>query len=117
MKGRPAPQLFHDKQDPQKGMQFVVYPQELIKAINHLCTYNEQKVLLILLGCKGDGSFRPSTEYVLDMTGITKPNHYFTIRKNLEDKGYIITEENRIHVETTKILEDYKNGKRKNSKV
>lgn len=117
MKGRPAPQLFHDKPDPKPGMKFVVYPQDLLKAINHLCTYNEQKVLLTLLGCKGDGSFCPSTEYILDMTGIKKPNHYFTIRKDLEDKKYILIEDGCIYVQTENILADYKIGKPKTPKA
>ena len=61
MRGKIAPQLFHDKPDPKKGANFMFYPQDLLRAINHLCTYNEQRLLLTLLGCKGDGSFSPST--------------------------------------------------------
>lgn len=111
-----APQLFHDKKDPRKGEAFVFYPRELLQAINNLCTYNEQKLLLTLLGCKGDGSFSPSTEYILGMSGITKPNHYYAARKNLEERNYIEVKDGAIHVSTERILDDYKKGERKKPK-
>lgn len=116
MKGKPALQLFHDKPDTKKGDNFFVYPQDLLQAINHLCTYNEQRVLLTLLGCKGDGSFSPSAEYMLSMTGITKPSHYFSVRKDLEEREYIKVEDGSMFVQTTRILEDHKKGKRKEPK-
>ena len=116
MRGKLAPQLFHDKPDPQKGDRFVFYPQDLLKAINHLCTYNEQRLLLTLLGCKGDGSFSPSTEYILDQTGITKPCHYFSVRKDLENKGYLKIEDGCVFVQTQSILRDYSKGEKKKPK-
>lgn len=116
MRGKSAPQLFHDKEDPKKGMNFMFYPQDLLRAINHLCTYNEQRLLLTLLGCKGDGSFSPSTEYILDMTGITKACHYFGVRKSLENRGYIKIEDGNLFVQTKIILDDYFKGERKKPK-
>ena len=113
MRGKSAPQLFHDKPDPKKGENFMFYPQDLLRAINHLCTYNEQRLLLTLLGCKGDGSFSPSTEYILDMTGITKACHYFAVRKALESRGYIKLTDGSIFVQTQVILDDYQKGERK----
>ena len=92
------------------------YPQDLLRAINHLWTYNEQRLLLTLLGCKGDGSFSPSTEYILDMTGITKACHYFSVRKTLESRGYIKLTDGSIFVQTHVILDDYKNGERRQPK-
>ena len=117
MRGKLAPQLFHDKPDPKKGENFMFYPQDLLRAINHLCTYNEQRLLLTLLGCKGDGSFSPSTEYILDMTGITKACHYFAVRKALEKRDYIKMTEGGMFVQTQVILDDYQKGERKRPKT
>ena len=98
-----APQIFHDKED--KPLHFVMYPTNLFVAINNKCTGNEAKILLTLLGCKGDGSFCASTQYMLNATGITKPNHYFATRKKLEDKGYIETDEKgNIYINTQNII-------------
>lgn len=105
MKYKSAPQVFHDKED--KPNQFVMYPTELFTAINNLCPGNEAKILLTLLGCKGDGSFSPSTQYMLHTTGITKPNHFFSIRKKLTEKEYLKELDGNIHVNIPKIIFDY----------
>ena len=98
------PQIFHDKEDKPKN--FVVYPINLFAAINNQLNGNEAKVLLTLLGCKGDGSFSPSTSYMQKMTGISKPNNYYKTRKQLEDKGYIqVDKEGNLYINTKKILE------------
>lgn len=98
-----SPQIFHDKEDKPKV--FVMYPSELLSAINNLLSGNEAKVLLVLLGCKGDGSFSPSAEYMQKMTGITQPNNYYKTRKQLEKKGYISTDEKgNIYIDTQKII-------------
>ena len=110
MKYRTAPQVFHDKEDKPKN--FVMYPTELFTQINNLFTYNEQKVLLTLLGCKGDGSFSPSTQYMLNATGITKPNHYFTVRKALTEDGYLEEHDGDIYVNIKNILQETKEGRR-----
>ena len=100
-----APQVFHTKEEKPKN--FVMYPIDLFSAINNLFNGNESKILLTLLGCKGDGSFSPSTQYMLKMTGITKSNNYFKIRKKLEDKGYIqVDETGNIYVDVDQILAD-----------
>lgn len=102
------PQVFHDKEDPKSN--FVQYPNELFAAINNKFNGNEAKILLTLLGCKGDGSFAPSTQYMLKMTGISKANNYFKIRKQLESQGYIeLDEKGNIYVDTTKIIKQYQN--------
>ena len=105
-----APQVFHDKEEKPKS--FVMYPTALFSAINNLCTGNEAKLLLSLLGCKGDGSFAPSTQYILNMTGITKPNHYFSTRKKLEDKKYIeIDKDGNIYINTERIIQEANKSK------
>lgn len=98
-----APQIFHNKED--KPANFVMYPAELFSAINTLFNGNKAKILLTLLGCKGDGSFSPSTAYIQKMTGITKPNNYYKTRKELETDGYIqIDEQGNIYIDTQKII-------------
>ena len=111
MKYKSAPQVFHDKDDKPKN--YVIYPTELFAAVNTLCSGNEAKVLLALLGCKGDGSFSPSTKYMLNVTGISKPNHFHTIRKALTDKGYIEEQDGDIYVDTSKILSEYEERRTK----
>ena len=106
MRYKNAPQIFHDKEEKTKT--YVAYPTDLFVKINNIFTYNEQKILLVLLGCKGDGSFSPSTQYMLNMTGISKPNHYFATRKQLTDCGYIEEKDGDIYINTKKILETTK---------
>lgn len=105
MKYKIAPQVFHDKEEKPKN--FVIYPTNLFVAINNLCTGNEAKVLLALLGCKGDGSFTPSTKYMLNVTGIPKANHFTSVRKELTKKGYLIEKDGDIYIDTQKILDEY----------
>ena len=114
MRYKSAPQVFHDKEEKPKS--FVMYPTELFSKINNLFTYNEQKILLTLLACKGDGSFSPSTQYMLNMTGITKPNHYFAARKDLTNYGYISEEDGNIHINVDRILSTTKEDHQKKKK-
>lgn len=109
MKYKVAPQVFHDKEEKPKT--FVVYPTELFVAINNLCSGNEAKVLLTLLGCKGDGSFAPSTKYMLNVTGITKASNFTAIRKDLTKKGYIQEQDGDIYIDTKQIMFDYEERK------
>lgn len=104
MKYKSNPQVFHDKDERPKN--FVFYPTDLFSAINKLCSGNEAKVLLTLLGCKGDGSFSPSTQYMLQMTGISKPNHFHSVRKSLTEKGFLEEREGDVYVNTAKILSE-----------
>ena len=102
------PQIFHDKEDNPPN--FILIPSDLFAAINHLCNGNESKILLTLLGCKGDGSFSPSAQYVQKMTGISQPNNYYKIRKKLEAKGYIETDaKGNLYIDSNKILKQYQN--------
>lgn len=102
-----APQIFHDKED--KPQSYVIFPTELFAAINSQLNGTEAKVLLALLGCKGDGSFSPSVSYMQKMTGITKPNNYYRTRNQLKEKGYIqIDEKENIYIDTQKIIREAK---------
>lgn len=103
-----APQIFHDKED--RPSNFVMYPADLFAAINTIFNGNEAKVMLTLLGCKGDGSFSPSLTYMQKMAGITQPNNYYKIRKQLETKGYIkVDKQGNLYIDTKKILDKYQN--------
>ena len=98
-----APQIFHTKEEKPKS--FVMYPTDLFAAINTIFSGNEAKVMLALLGCKGDGSFSPSTAYMQKVTGITLPNNYYKTRKQLEKKGYIeVDEDGNLYIDTQRIL-------------
>lgn len=102
------PQIFHDKEDHPPN--FILIPTDLFAAINTLFNGNESKILLTLLGCKGDGSFSPSTQYVQKMTGISQSNNYYKIRKQLENKGYIETDsKGNLYIDSNKILKQYQN--------
>ena len=105
MKYKSNPQIFHAKETNPKS--FVMYPTDLFIAINNLCSGNEAKVLFALLGCKGDGSFTPSTQYMLRTTGIPKANHFHSVRKTLTEKGYIEEHEGNIYVNVDFILEEH----------
>ena len=107
-----APQVFHNK--PEKTKNFVSYPSELFAAINQICNGNEAKVLLTLLGCKGDGSFAPSSAYVQRMSGITQPSNYYKIRAQLEKKGLIqVSSDGSIHIDAQRIVAKAKEKEKK----
>lgn len=105
MKYKAAPQVFHDKDD--KPTKFVMYPTDLFIAINNLCSGNEAKVLLTLLGFKGDGSFCANTSYMLNATGISKQYNFSTVRKALTEKGYLEEQDGDIYIDTAKIINEY----------
>lgn len=76
----------------------------LISAINNLCAGSETKVLLTVL-C--NSPCKMSTSKMQAATGITKPNNYFRVRKQLLNLGYLIIDNNGMQVNTDKILSDY----------
>ena len=107
-----APQVFHNKGSNTKN--FVAFPIDLFAAINQICNGNEAKVLLTLLGCKGDGSFSPSSAYVQRLSGITQTNNYYKIRSQLEKKGLIqIAPNGNIHIDTKNIMAQAKQDESK----
>ena len=102
-----APLIFHNK--PENSLEhFFLFPDELFAAINTLFCGNEAKIMLTLLGCKGDGSFMPSAEYMLKMTGINDRSNYFTTRKNLKEKGYLQETSGSLTIDVERILNDYR---------
>lgn len=81
--------------------------KDLLVAINNLCTGSEVKVLLTVLA---HDSTTLSTAQMQKITGITKPNNYFRVRKQLLNLGYLIIDDNGMHVNANRILFDYKGG-------
>ena len=77
--------------------------KDLLVAINNLCTGSEVKVLLTVL--THDTTL--STAQMQAATGITKPNNYFRVRKQLVNLGYLIINDSGMHVNADKILSDY----------
>lgn len=105
-----APQIFHDKEETPKKS-FVLYPNDLFAAINTIFSGSEAIVLLTWLGCKGDGSFSPNISYILKMTGISKAENYYRVKRNLANSPYVSEDEHgNIYVNTVKIVEAWKNG-------
>lgn len=77
--------------------------KDLLVAINNLCTGSEVKVLLTILA--HDTTL--STAQMQAATGITKPNNYFRVRKQLLNLGYLIIDDSGMYVDDDKILSDY----------
>lgn len=63
-----------------------VEPATYALYINNLCTGNEAKVLysILFLGA----NTKENTDYLVKMSGLSK-NHFYTIRKQLFDKGIL----------------------------
>jgi hypothetical protein len=103
-------QIFHDKEE-KPARNFILYPNDLFSAINTIFSGNEAIVLLAWLGCKGDGSFSPNISYILKLTGISKPENYYRIKRDLVNSPYIEEDEQgNIHIDTAKIVEAWKCG-------
>lgn len=105
-----APQIFHNKEErPQNN--FILYPNDLFAAINTIFSGSEAIVLLTWLGCKGDGSFSPNISYMLKLTGISKAENYYRVKRNLLNSSYVEEgDDGSIHIDTTKIINAWKNG-------
>lgn len=78
--------------------------KELLIAINNLCSGSEVKVLLAVLAYDSN---KISTAQMQKITGITKPNNYFRVRKQLLNLGYLTMNDGAMQVNTDKILTDY----------
>ena len=103
-------QIFHDKEENPKN-NFILYPNDLFAAINSIFSGNEAIVLLTWLGCKGDGSFTPNISYVLKMTGISKPENYYRIKRDLANSPYVEEDEDgNLHINTDLIINAWKKG-------
>ena len=62
--------------------------------INNLCTGNEAKVMYSILAC--GANTKDNTDYIVKSSGFSK-NHFYTIRKKLLQKGFLM-EQNEIYI-------------------
>lgn len=108
-----ALKLYH-RYSMSKGEYFYNLPQKIIDSIfNNIDGKNGNaiKIMIVLLGTIGDGSFGISEKYMCDRTGITAQN-YYRARKFLENIGFITIEGNSIIINIDRIInsnhDDYK---------
>ncbi len=81
-------------------------PADLLEAIYHLCTYNESKILFATMCYEGES---PTSKQIGKFIGLTPPNNYFKVRKQLFNLGYLVLDGDGMHVNVDKILSDYAN--------
>lgn len=98
-----APQVYHNG-DKGSG-RFVQLPQELLDRLFAKLDGrhgNAIKLMIELLGIKGDGSFRLSTKWICDRTGMSKQK-YFDTMKYLEEWELIERTDDEIYVNIDRI--------------
>lgn len=94
-----APKLYHNK-DQFKDKNFYQLPQELMdRVFNEIDgrSGNQIKLMTVLLGTLGNGSFGVSEKWICDRTGMVQQT-YNTARKALVEKGWIYLENGKIYV-------------------
>ena len=85
---------------------FYELPQNVIDVLfNELSDEqgNEIKLMLLLLGVDGDGSFSLTEEWVKQKTGMSKQS-YHSAKANLAERGFLILEDGKITVDIDSIL-------------
>lgn len=94
-----APKLYHNKTS-FKDKNFYNLPQGLMDSIfNQLdgkCG-NQIKLMTVLLGTLGDGSFGVSEAWICERTGMVQQT-YSTARKALIDRGWVYLEEGKLYI-------------------
>lgn len=104
---RQAPKLYHNKQD-YKDKVFYNLPQDLMDCIFTQLdgrSGNQIKLMCVLLGTLGDGSFGVSEAWICDRTGMVQQT-YSTARRALVERGWIYVEDGKMYV----LPEIVKNG-------
>lgn len=94
-----APKLYHDKSHFEVG-NFYSLPQNLMDCVfNQLdgkCG-NQIKLITVLLGTLGNGSFGVSEKWICERTGM-RHETYINARKALVEKGWIYLDKQKIYV-------------------
>lgn len=100
-----APKLFHNKSKFNSNNYYNL-PQELMDSVfsqlDGKCG-NQIKLMIVLLGTLGNGSFAVSEKWICDRTGMVQQT-YSTARKALIERGWIYLEEGTIYVLPSIIL-------------
>lgn len=94
---RKAPQFYHNGTK-VLGERFYQLPQQLMDIIFHKFdgkNGNVLKLLMVLIGTKGDGSFGISENWIKERTGIDKQNYHRSLDK-LIALGYVTRENGKI---------------------
>ena len=103
-----APKLYHNKAD-FKYTNYYNLPQNLMDVIfqklDGKCG-NQIKLMTVLLGTLGDGSFGVSEKWICDRTGMIQQT-YNTARKALIERGWIYLEEGKLYVLPAIILHGF----------
>ena len=94
-----APKLYHNKSS-FNCKNYYNLPQELMDCIfqqlDGKCG-NQIKLMTVLLGTLGDGTFGVSEAWICDRTGMIQQT-YSTARKALVERGWIYVEDSKIYV-------------------
>lgn len=94
-----APKLYHNKSS-FNCKNYYNLPQELMdcifKQLDGKCG-NQIKLMTVLLGTLGDGTFGVSEAWICDRTGMIQQT-YSTARKALVERGWIYVEDSKIYV-------------------
>lgn len=103
-----APQIYHNA---GKGNgNFYKLPQNIMDIVLTQLdgkNGNAIKLMIVLLGTSGDGSFRASEKWIEKKTGMKKQN-YHRAKNALAEKGMIILEDGKIIVNIKGILESHR---------
>ena len=94
-----APKLYHNKSS-FNSKNYYNLPQELMDCIfqqlDGKCG-NQIKLMTVLLGTLGDGSFGVSEKWICDRTGMVQQT-YSTARKALAERGWVYVEDGKLYV-------------------
>ncbi len=94
-----APKLYHNKSS-FNSKNYYNLPQELMDCIfqqlDGKCG-NQIKLMTVLLGTLGDGSFGVSEKWICDRTGMVQQT-YSTARKALVERGWVYVEDGKLYV-------------------
>lgn len=95
-----APQLNHKGKKMEKNTPFYQLPQDIMDIIfNKLDgkNGNQMKIMIVLLGTVGDGSFRVSEKWICERTGMVQQS-YNRARKALVERGWLQVEDGHIYL-------------------
>lgn len=95
-----APRLIHQGKKFIEKIPFYQVPQDLMDIILHKLdgkSGNQMKIMWVLLGSAGDGSFRISEKWICERTGMSQPA-YIRARKALIERGWLRLEKGCIYL-------------------
>lgn len=94
-----APKLYHNKSS-FNSKNYYNLPQELMDCVfqqlDGKCG-NQIKLMTVLLGTLGDGSFGVSEKWICERTGMVQQT-YSTARKALVERGWVFVEDSKLYV-------------------